>query len=142
MKLNRFCFVCVAFFLLVGCSRNPGPPLTKVGGVVTRSGAPLADAQIEFRKVDTGALSFATTDAQGRFTLRHTHGRMGAEPGRYRVKAILPGKELPTPPGWQPAEEGEGPPRGPEVELTSAGEGPVEVEITEAGPNEFEIDFK
>lgn len=142
MKPNPILLLLISLTLLAGCSRSAGPTLVEAGGTILVNGAPLADARLEFVKTDTGALSFAQTDEQGRFALRHSHGRMGAEPGRYRVAVYQPGKLLPVPKDWQPQSPDEGPPRGEEKPLKMSDGSPVEVEVTASGPNEFEIDFR
>jgi hypothetical protein len=62
-----------------------------VSGKVTLNGQPLANAYVSFQpiakegSVEAGPGSSATTDAQGRFTLKLTTGENGAVVGKHRV---------------------------------------------------------
>jgi hypothetical protein len=78
---------------LVGCS--DGNAIAPVSGVVTLDGKPLPDARISFQPAPTGEAagktelgmgSYATTDAEGRYTL-HTADTdaAGAVVGTHRV---------------------------------------------------------
>jgi hypothetical protein len=76
---------CLAPF---GCSRpqRPLPPLGRVTGVVTLDGKPLARAAVAFVPYERGNGAYATTDAEGRYTLRYTAHNEGAVVGRNRVE--------------------------------------------------------
>ena len=71
-----------------GCSgRDRGlPPLGRVTGVVTLDGKPLARAAVAFVPYERGNGAYATTDAEGRYTLRYTAHNEGAVVGRNRVE--------------------------------------------------------
>jgi hypothetical protein len=108
-------------------------------GTLTQNGQPLTDVRIEFRKMDTGSLSFAETDEQGHFTLIHTHGKKGAEPGKYRVSVFRKSQPIPIPPGQPVPSEV---PMTQEIPITMSNQTPIEIEIMETEPNEFMIDLK
>ena len=121
-----------------GCSGDAVKLIT-ASGTVTSKGEPLADVRVEFTKKDTGALSFAETDGQGRFELRHTHGSLGAEPGTYLVSVFRKGKPISPPPGQtDPGEQG----TTPDEPILMADKSPIEVVVTDRGPNEFVIDIR
>ena len=71
-----------------GCSRPKRtlPPLGRVTGVVTLDGKPLARAAVAFVPYERGNGAYATTDAEGRYTLRYTTHHEGAVIGRNRVE--------------------------------------------------------
>jgi hypothetical protein len=75
--------------LAAGCGEKF--PLAPVAGTVTLDGRPLAGARVGFEPVRAGADpeagpgSYATTGADGRFTLTALTGRKGAVVGRHRV---------------------------------------------------------
>ena len=124
---NIITLLTILLVLLVsGCTGN-ALKLNPTTGTVTLDGEPLADVRIEFRKADTGSLSFAETDEQGRFELRHTHGRIGAEPGTYRVSVFR--KRIPET-------------LTPEKPVLMSDKSPIEITITDQGPNEFDIAIK
>ena len=141
--LNTKTLVIVFLVLFVcGCPRG-GPKIVPATGVVTLKGEPLADVRIEFMKTDTGAYSFAETDGQGRFELRHAHGQPGAEPGTYRVSIFRKSKPMAVPQGQSASQDtGPGPPMTPEEPILMSDKSPIEVVITDKGPNEFNIDVK
>jgi len=81
-------------FILVVCGcGGPSFDVAPVSGRVTFDGAPLPDAQITFQpiaasrnNINPGSGSYATTDADGRFTLGLvTPDRPGAVVGKHRV---------------------------------------------------------
>ncbi|MFM8436180.1 MAG: hypothetical protein ACKOBP_12730, partial [Planctomycetia bacterium] len=61
-------------------------PLGRVTGVVTLDGKPLARAAVAFVPYERGNGAYATTDAEGRYTLRYTARDEGAVVGRNRVE--------------------------------------------------------
>ncbi|MDR1958971.1 MAG: carboxypeptidase-like regulatory domain-containing protein [Planctomycetaceae bacterium] len=132
-------FLLILVLCVAGCTNNTGPKVTAVSGTLTQNGKPLTDVRIEFNKIDTGSLSFAETDEQGRFTLIHTHGKMGAEPGKYRVSVFQKSQPVPIPPGQPVPSEL---PMTPEKPITMSDRSPIEIEVTETGPNQFDIDLK
>jgi hypothetical protein len=119
-------FTILLVLLVSGCTGD-ALKLNPTTGTVTLNGEPLVDVRIEFRKADTGGLSFAETDEQGRFELRHTHGRIGAEPGTYHVSVFR--KRI---------EET----RTPEVQILMSDRSRIEITVTEQGPNDFNIDIR
>jgi hypothetical protein len=134
-------FLFIIFVLCItGCTNNISPKTVPASGTLTQNGKPLTDIRVEFSKIDTGSLSFAETDEQGHFTLMHTHGKKGAEPGKYRVSVFRKSKPIPFPPG-QPAPSAP-PMMTPEVPITMSNKTPIEIEVTEKGLNEFIIDLK
>jgi len=136
MYTKTFCFCIPLLLLLVcGCSEK-GPKLFQTTGTVTLKGEPLADVRVQFMKTDSGALSFAETDVQGKFTLRHTHGKPGAEPGTYRVTVFRKGQMIAPRPGQE--EQG----MAPDEPILMSDKKPIEVVVTESGPQEFAIDIK
>jgi hypothetical protein len=136
---NFFCFVVIFMLCIVGCTNNNSMKITPASGVLTQNGKPLADVRIEFRKIDTGSLSFAETDSQGRFKLVHTHGKNGAEIGKYLVSIFRKSKPLPVPAGQPTPSE---PQMTPEEQISMTNQTPIEIEIKESGTNEFVIDIK
>jgi hypothetical protein len=132
-------FLFIFVLCITGCTNNSGIKTVTVNGTLTQNGKPLTDVRIEFSKIDTGSLSYAETDEQGHFTLIHTHGKKGAESGKYRISVFRKSKPISIPPG-QPIPSA--PPMTPEVPITMSDKTPIEVEITEKGLNEFIIDLK
>jgi hypothetical protein len=129
--------------LSTGCFQNRGEKVIPVTGTITQNGKPLANVRIEFSKIDTGAMSFAETDTEGHFTLTHTHGKSGAEPGKYRVSIFRKGKPIPLPAGKKPEDVPEEQRNAtmPDVLITNSDKSPIEVEITKPG-NNIVIDIK
>jgi len=129
-------FLLIPLLLLLVCGCPPsGPKLSEATGKVTLNGEPLPDVRVQFVKTDSGALSFAETDAEGKFTLRHTHGKPGAEPGTYRVTVFRKGKMV-------PAQAGQEDTTMPDEPVLMSDKKPIEVVVTEGGPQEFNIDIK
>ena len=132
-----FAFALIALFI-PGCTQD-GVRVVTASGTLTLQDEPLPDVRIEFMKTDTGALSYAETDAQGRFVLRHTHGKAGAEPGTYHVSVFRKGKPVEPPPG-QPVPEEQA--TLPEEPVLMSDKSAIEVVVSEQGPNEFVINIK
>ncbi|MDR2346288.1 MAG: carboxypeptidase-like regulatory domain-containing protein [Planctomycetaceae bacterium] len=132
----------VSVLLISGCHKEV--KVIPVTGTIIQNGQPLADVRIEFSKLDTGAISFAETDSAGHFTLTHTHGKSGAEPGKYRVSVFQKGKPIPLPTGTKlediPEERRNE--TSPDIPITNSDNSPIEVEITESGSNNIVIDIK
>ena len=127
--------------LVCGCSQNT-IKLFPVSGTLTLRGEPLSDVRIEFTKTDTGAFSFAEADAQGRFTLRHTLGKPGAEPGTYRISVFRKGKPLPPPSQEMMRGDDPWPTQAPDEPILMSDGSLIDVVVTNQGPNEFAIDIK
>jgi hypothetical protein len=127
---------------VVGCGNN-GAKVIPVSGTITQNGQPLPNVNITFNKIDTGAMSFAESDSQGRFTLTHTHGKSGAESGKYRVSVTQKGTPIPLPAGTKlediPEEQRNQ--TTPDIPITNSDNSPIEVEITESS-NSIVIDIK
>ncbi|MDR2117114.1 MAG: hypothetical protein LBP87_12110 [Planctomycetaceae bacterium] len=133
-------------FITTGCA-NKEPKIVPVTGIITQNGKPLTDIRLEFSKVDTGAMSFAEPNAEGKFTLTSTYGRtgkIGAEPGKYIVSVYKKGKLIPLPAGVKPEDvpEERRNARTPETFLTMSDNKPIEVEIANSGENNIVIDLK
>jgi hypothetical protein len=131
-------------FAVSGCLQSGGEKVVPVTGTITQNGQPLANVRIEFNKTDTGAKSFAETDTQGNFTLTHTHGKAGAELGKYRVSVFQKGKPIPLPAGKKPEDVPEEirNQTTPDIPITNSDESPIEIEIKESGKNNIVIDIK
>ena len=80
--------VLLAGALLVAAGCGPaGPKLGAVSGTITLDGEPLPLATVEFQpKFAGGVPSYATTDTSGRYTLRYTVKRWGAQLGPHVVR--------------------------------------------------------
>lgn len=68
---------------LCGCGGPKGPDLTPVTGSVTYKGRPLAGVNVTFLP-ESGPGAFATTDADGKFSLK-TNGKEGAVNGKHQI---------------------------------------------------------
>lgn len=89
MKMGQvLTFVGCLLCLFVGCGEKPidysAIKLVTVRGQVTLDGSPLPDARVRFVGED-GAGSEATTDSNGKYTLRYDSNRLGATPGKKKV---------------------------------------------------------
>jgi predicted small lipoprotein YifL len=146
MKYTFILFLLLAtvIFVMTGCG-DKGPKLIPVTGTITQNGKTLNDVRLEFSKIGTGERSYAEPDAEGKFTLRHSQGNLGAEPGRYRVSVFQKGKPI-SPSGDNNRRRAEGDPPiptiTPEVQLTMSDQKPIEIEITNSGENNIVIDLK
>ena len=69
LTLIRYALLSAMIVAVQGCSRS-GPEFAPAGGLVTLDGKPLADAGVMFTPVRGGPVASATTDHDGRFTLR------------------------------------------------------------------------
>jgi hypothetical protein len=83
------CWPAIAVGLLVaaaGCGQA-GPELGSVKGTITLDGKPLEGAEISFQPDSaTGSPALGETDAEGRYELRYTRSRNGADLGRHKVR--------------------------------------------------------
>jgi hypothetical protein len=83
----------IVSLLTAGCGGSEGE-LAPVQGTVTLDGEPLAGAKVEFDLKpeeitygkSEGSTSYGKTDAQGRYTLEHTHEQEGALIGKHVVR--------------------------------------------------------
>jgi hypothetical protein len=142
-KIISICLIAFAVLSTSGC-QNKGEKVVPVSGTITQNGQPLANVRVEFSKTDTGAKSFAETDTQGHFTLTHTHGKSGAELGKYRVSVFQKGKPIPLPADKKPEDMPEElrNQTTPDIPVTNSDESPIEIEITDSSKNNIVIDIK
>src|SRR5579871_1652202 len=73
----------LALALLAGCG-DDGPKVVKVTGQVTRGGKPVPNLALSFTPA-VGRPSWGVTDADGRYNLKYTNTRDGAEVGTHKV---------------------------------------------------------
>jgi 5-hydroxyisourate hydrolase-like protein (transthyretin family) len=137
--IPTFLILFVSVLSISGC-RDKGEKVIPVTGTITQNGQPLADVRVEFSKIDTGAMSFAETNTEGHFTLTHTHGKSGAEPGKYRVSVFQKGKPFPSPD--TKLEDVPEKRLNPDIPITNSDKSPIEIKITESGQNNIVIDIK
>ena len=73
--------------LVAGCSKNDGPEVGYVTGLVTLNSQPLSNATVEFVPVDnpTQRPSTAITDSNGKYDLFYSATRKGAALGQHTV---------------------------------------------------------
>ncbi|MDR1477558.1 MAG: carboxypeptidase-like regulatory domain-containing protein [Planctomycetaceae bacterium] len=137
-------FLVILILCVAGCINKNSTKTVPASGTLTQNGKPLTDVRIEFSKIDTGAISFAETDAKGYFTLTHTHGKPGAEAGKYRVSIFQKGKSIPLPEGKKlediPEEQRNA--TTPEIPITMSDNTPIEINIPEKGDNNIVIDLR
>lgn len=115
-------FVGSALFLgTVGCSQGDRPPLGEVRGRVTLDGKPLPGVNVQFFP-DTGRPAVGTTESDGSYTLRYTHGVTGAKVGPATVVIAWPDGE----PGPVP------------IPAKYGAEGDLKVEV-KSGSNRFDF---
>jgi hypothetical protein len=76
--------LCFALFC-PSCTRQDGPPLGRVTGLVTLDGAPVAGAGLEFI-ADAGGVAYGKTDASGHYQMSFGASRTGAIVGKNRVR--------------------------------------------------------
>lgn len=84
--------------LAVGC--KPQVKLVPAGGTFTIGGKPAGNITVQFMpdvsQKGNGPTSYATTDGEGRFTLRTYDNREGAVPGPHLVTAVDLDEERPA----------------------------------------------
>lgn len=92
----RFAVLLVAVSLLAGCQR--GPQLGRVTGTVTANGEPVPFAYVVFNPVQPPrSYGSAYADANGRYELKFSQSRNGAQIGKHKVSIIAAkGDELPS----------------------------------------------
>ncbi|MEZ6043835.1 MAG: carboxypeptidase-like regulatory domain-containing protein [Planctomycetaceae bacterium] len=139
--MYRIACVLLAVGFTVGCGRSDLPELGTVTGVVTASGAPVANAIVNFTPTGPGRPSTGETDAQGKFKMIYLQGIDGAIVGEHTVTVERVTTEamddLPDDPSEMTAEQKAAaeaikplPP--------AASDGSVKVEV-KAGTNELNI---
>jgi hypothetical protein len=83
MKRN----ICLlALLLLSGCGGETGPRTVEASGVVTLDGKGVEGAQVTFIDANASNPAVATTDANGKFSLKYNGEKNGAIPGDYKVQ--------------------------------------------------------
>jgi len=82
--LQSFVSLLAALSLSAGCGSG-GPEIASVSGRVTMDGKPLPDATVLFVP-ENGRPAGGRTDADGRYSLNFTEGRLGAIPGKSSVR--------------------------------------------------------
>jgi hypothetical protein len=142
--MKNYFYLLLFMLFISGCTNNSGTKIVPAGGTLTQNGKPLVDVRLEFRHVDTGATAFAETDTSGKFTLTHTQGESGAEPGKYFVSVFQKGKPLSLPAGVKAEDlpEERRNPMSPEVEIRNSDKSPIETEIPDKGNNDLKIEIK
>ncbi|QEG38057.1 transthyretin-like family protein [Roseimaritima ulvae] len=134
----------VALCLVTGCSGGDSPPLAEATGQVTKAGAPLVNARVEFYPDGPGGSSYGTTDQEGKFELFYSTGDPGAALGTHKVVVIggsTDAAAVPTAPAAAGEEAGEGTlapvgmPGGPGRGAGTAEVKGLTAEITADGPN-------
>ncbi|MDR2643947.1 MAG: hypothetical protein LBC74_14290 [Planctomycetaceae bacterium] len=141
---NIFLFIFVFVLVVSGCMGSVKPKLVPASGTATQNGKPLSDVRLEFRKPDTGTSAFAETDIEGKFTLTHSQGGIGAESGKYIVSIFQKGKPIPLPTGVNAEDlpEEQRNPMSPEIEIRNSNDSNIEIEIPETGKNDLKIEVK
>jgi hypothetical protein len=90
----------ISLLSLPGC--GTGPKLVPVSGVITLDGKPYGEAVISFQPVGTdknpnpGRGSSAETDKDGKFVLKTDEAKVGAVPGKHKVRIMTRGADLPA----------------------------------------------
>lgn len=86
-------------FCLSACrgTRSDAPDLISTMGTVTKASKPAGNMNVTFYPESTGAPSYATTDAAGKFELIYNDGRKGAVAGPHRVVISTPAPPSPSP---------------------------------------------
>jgi hypothetical protein len=88
----------VAVILSAGC--GSGPKYVPVSGIITLDGKPYGEAVISFQPVATdknpnpGRGSSAETEKDGKFVLKTDEGKVGAVPGKHKVRIMTRGADL------------------------------------------------
>ncbi len=85
MPSRTWCMLGLAWLVLLPfCSGCWGERVVSVTGTATLAGEPVPDLVINFVP-EKGERSFALTDAQGRFTMRTSSGRLGVVAGTHKI---------------------------------------------------------
>lgn len=116
MRILYFQRIICGVLLLSGCGvSGPNlPPLTPVTGTVKINGKPVEGVVVVFHPSEFGGgkhplnTAYGSTNEQGVYTLMHSKGEAGAEPGEYTVtfsRMAMPDGS-PIPQGTEPAAVG------------------------------------
>ena len=75
---------CILALWIAGCTKA-GPQLALVEGTVLLDGQPLPNAEVEFQP-EKGRPSIGATDADGKYKLRFSRDKWGAQVGKHKVQ--------------------------------------------------------
>ncbi|MBC8113996.1 MAG: carboxypeptidase regulatory-like domain-containing protein [Candidatus Saccharimonas sp.] len=75
---------CLLALVIAGCSKT-GPQLALVEGTVLLDGQPLQNAEVEFQPAK-GSPSIGSTGVDGKYKLRFSRDKWGAEVGKHKVQ--------------------------------------------------------
>ena len=89
MKTRNLVLVAAILVSLTGCFGGSRFPIEAVTGTVTKGGAPVEGASVQFQPAE-GRTSFGKTDAQGRYTLQYPPAANGALIGQHSVLLRIP----------------------------------------------------
>ncbi|WP_158262418.1 MULTISPECIES: carboxypeptidase-like regulatory domain-containing protein [Pirellulaceae] len=88
MKKTLLAIAMLGIVSLAGCGGEEGPEMGMVTGTITKGGAPLVGANLEFYPIGDGGASYGTSDEEGNFSLRYSTGKPGAMVGDHKVTVI------------------------------------------------------
>ncbi|RCS52751.1 carboxypeptidase regulatory-like domain-containing protein [Bremerella cremea] len=88
IKKTLLAITLLSVISLAGCGGESGQEMGQVSGTITKGGAPLVGASLEFYPEGDGAASYGKSDEQGNFTLRYSTGKPGAIVGEHKVTVI------------------------------------------------------
>jgi hypothetical protein len=80
-----FYMLCVVLCVSTGCGGSDGIVLHRVSGTLVRGGKTVPDLMVHFDPVANGRGSSATSDIDGKFTLKYDAQRTGILPGEHKV---------------------------------------------------------
>ena len=81
---KRLPWAAVLLVAVVGCGGGSGPKVVKVTGTLTHKGEPVRNLFIHFEP-EYGRLSWAQTDAEGKFKVNYDAHQDGAVVGKHKV---------------------------------------------------------
>lgn len=119
--------------MAAGCSGKTSAG-AEATGVVTLDGSPLADVLVNFYPQGGGSSAFATTDAEGKFTVKTSGAETGLAPGEYTVSVSPPDADS------EAAEGAAGPPAIPEKYASGKTSG-LKVTVSGGQANELKIEL-